>query len=304
MMRVIGTGPIMATVLVVDDAAVDRQVAGGFVEHEGSTALYAKNGREAMEVIAREKPQVVLTDLRMPEMDGLELVQKIRQRHLGIPVILMTAYGSEDAAAAALRAGAASYVAKRNMKQDLGPALRVVLSAVEAAEQRLSVRNFLTQSESCFVLGYEPTGPHALIGYLRDTLQQLSFCDEVDVLQVSTALAEAVANAIDHGNLELDSLLRESTYDDYRDLGSERCQEPPYCDRRVFVTVKLTPSEGTFVVRDEGPGFDPSRLPDPRDPENLVKPTGRGVMLIHAFMDEVRFNDVGNEITMVKHCRK
>ena len=61
--------------------------------------------------------------------------------------------------------------------------------------------------------------------------------------------------------------------------------------------------EAVFVVRDEGPGFDPNSLPDPTDPENLLKPSGRGIMLIRTFMDAVSFNEKGNEVTMVKrHC--
>ena len=56
------------------------------------------------------------------------------------------------------------------------------------------------------------------------------------------------------------------------------------------------------MIRDEGPGFDPDGLPDPTDPENLTKASGRGVLLIRTFMDEVRFNDTGNEITMIKRC--
>ena len=59
-----------------------------------------------------------------------------------------------------------------------------------------------------------------------------------------------------------------------------------------------------FVIRDEGPGFDLSGLPDPTDPENLAKVSGRGLLLINAFMDEVRHNDQGNEITMVKKKRE
>ena len=56
----------------------------------------------------------------------------------------------------------------------------------------------------------------------------------------------------------------------------------------------------TYAIRDEGPGFDPSTLPDPTDPANLERVSGRGLLLIHAFMDEVRHNPTGNEITMVK----
>ena len=55
-----------------------------------------------------------------------------------------------------------------------------------------------------------------------------------------------------------------------------------------------------IVVRDEGPGFQQKELPDPTDPANLDKLSGRGLLLIQTFMDEIRFNDQGNEITLIK----
>ena len=55
-----------------------------------------------------------------------------------------------------------------------------------------------------------------------------------------------------------------------------------------------------ITIRDQGPGFDPSRLPDPTVPENIGKISGRGLLLIRTFMDDVRFNETGNEITLVK----
>jgi anti-sigma regulatory factor (Ser/Thr protein kinase) len=63
-------------------------------------------------------------------------------------------------------------------------------------------------------------------------------------------------------------------------------------DGRVF--------RAAVVVRDEGPGFDPARIPDPTDPDNLERLTGRGILLMRTFMDEIRYNDAGNEVTMVK----
>jgi anti-sigma regulatory factor (Ser/Thr protein kinase) len=68
----------------------------------------------------------------------------------------------------------------------------------------------------------------------------------------------------------------------------------------VRVSERLDPSQVTYVIRDEGEGFDLSQVPDPTDPDNLLKASGRGLMLIKTFMDEVTFNGVGNEITMVK----
>jgi CheY-like chemotaxis protein len=288
----------MTTILVVDDSALDRTITGACVEEQGLSAIYAENGQQAMEILERNRPDAVLTDLQMPEMDGLQLVKKVRRDYPSVPVLLMTAFGSEDIAAEALRAGAASYVPKKKLRETIGDALRAVLVGVQPAHQRDRVRQFLLESEAKFKLGYEPDGPQALISYLQDGLRRLNFCDDVEIIQISTALSEAITNAIDHGNLELDSALREQG--DYRKLGDARCQQPPFRDRRVYVTFRLTESEASFAVRDEGKGFDPLNLPDPTDPENLTRVSGRGVMLIRTFMDKVRFSDSGNEITMVK----
>jgi anti-sigma regulatory factor (Ser/Thr protein kinase) len=86
----------------------------------------------------------------------------------------------------------------------------------------------------------------------------------------------------------------------YTDLIAERKTLYPYKERRVTVQMHASLDTATIVIRDEGPGFDLSSLRDPTDPENLEKAGGRGLLLINAFMDEVRHNEKGNEITMVK----
>jgi len=71
----------------------------------------------------------------------------------------------------------------------------------------------------------------------------------------------------------------------------------------VTFSYEVTPGSLTFVLADEGRGIDPSLLPDPRDPENLMRGTGRGIFLIRSFMDEVHFRQMhpGTELTLVKH---
>ncbi|MBC8354442.1 MAG: response regulator [Planctomycetes bacterium] len=290
----------MTSVLVVDDSPLDRKIAGGILEAEGMTVAYAENGQEALDEMARAKPELVLTDLQMPVMDGLELVRQIKIHYAATPVILITRAGSEEIAVEALRVGASSYVPKRNLKRDLGRVLETVMTAMETLREQEKVRDLLQQSESYFVVGYDPGAPKALISHLQNSLAQACIGDESDRLRVGTALAEALTNAIDHGNLELDSKLREEGLMTYREAGQERASKDPFQHRKVHVTARLTPGAATFIIRDEGPGFDPCYLPDPTDPENITRPSGRGVMLIRTFMDEVSFNEVGNEITMVK----
>src|SRR5437763_16278397 len=105
----------MTRILVVDDDRPQAEEFGVLLRDGGCEVMLAGNGREAMDLLRHDVPDVVLTDLDMPEMDGLELVQAVRRDYPALPVILMTEMGNEDVAAKALRHGAASYVRKRGL---------------------------------------------------------------------------------------------------------------------------------------------------------------------------------------------
>ena len=124
--------------------------------------------------------------------------------------------------------------------------------------------------------------------------------DERERTRVGVALEEALVNASEHGNLGLDSMLRQDDRASYLELIEERLHSAPYVERKIRVQSKLTSQEARFVIRDDGEGFDSCALPDPTDPQNLLKVSGRGVMLMRTFMDEVSFNEMGNEVTLVK----
>ena len=292
----------MQTVLVVDDVTLDRHLVGALIEeHAGWSAIFAEDGRDALALIKLQVPDVVLTDLQMPEMNGLELVEAIRRDYSYLPVILMTAHGSEEIAVMALKAGAASYVPKRDLARDLIPTTQKVLDMARTTRNQQQVLDCLIETEFRFLLSNDPHRVQPLISHLQDHLTMMNLVDKAGLIRVGTALHECLINAMEHGNLELTSDLRESEHSKaYRSLVDERRQLQPYCDRHVLVTARFSRQEAAFVIRDEGRGFDPAKLPDPRDPANLQKCSGRGLFLIRTFMDEVRFNDTGNEITMIK----
>ena len=290
----------MATVLIVDDNPIDRRLAAGVVEKVGMTTCYAGHGKEALEVIAREPPDVVLTDLLMPEMDGLELVERIKRDYPAIPVILMTAHGSEEIAVKALRTGASSYVPKGNLPRDLVHTIRDVLTVASIKRDEQRALACLRQARLHFVLGVENGVHEPLVGYLQEQLRNWRLCGDADLIRIGTALHEAFVNAVEHGNLELSSDLRNDPDGAYQRTAEMRRRQLPYCERKVLVDAHLNRDEVRIMIRDEGPGFDPSRLPDPTVPENIGKISGRGLLLIRTFMDDVRFNDTGNEIVLVK----
>jgi CheY-like chemotaxis protein len=291
----------MATLLVVDDSAMDRRLVGGILDKNPEwTVIYAVNGKEAMAEIESHIPDLVLTDMQMPEMNGLQLVTAVKEEYPLIPVVLMTAQGSEEIAVQALRQGAASYVPKRRLSQELRETVERVLSAsdVDRSESRLMHR--VHRHETIFVLETDSSLVPSVVNYVQQAMTRMRFCDDTDCLRVGVALEEALLNSYYHGNLEISSELRESDHNAYYELSRQRAREKPYSDRRIYVESLLTDDECRFVIRDEGPGFDPSTLPDATDPANLERPCGRGLLLMRTFMDEVHFNEKGNEVTLVK----
>jgi len=283
--------------LVVDDSPVDRSLAKGLLEkHTYLTVGVAGDGAEALRLIEQNTPDIVVTDLLMPDMDGLELVQILRHRHPRLPVVLMTAYGSESIALEALRYGAASYVTKQNLAQDLVSTVDGVLARVHIGRRQEQLFDCLTYSDSGFVLQNDEAVAAMLLEHIQYSLDRMRLCDGSAMLQIGSALEAALSNALYHGNLELGD---QAHCPGRAALAKKRAQETPYRDRRIHVRAKLSPDEILFQVRDEGRGFQHEPDSAPVDPEAINAP-GRGLVLMRTMMDQVLFNDVGNEVTLIK----
>lgn len=99
-------------VLVVDDKQMMRDSVGATLQRAGYTVVVASNGKDAIDKLARHQPAVVVTDLKMPEMTGLELLQHLCEADSDLPVVLMTAYGTVGDAVEAMKHGAFDFVQK------------------------------------------------------------------------------------------------------------------------------------------------------------------------------------------------
>jgi serine/threonine-protein kinase RsbW len=115
---------------------------------------------------------------------------------------------------------------------------------------------------------------HIVLEYLTKRVENLGVCNP-EQSNLFVALDEAFVNAVKHGN----------KFDAHK---------------LVRITADVSSSEAKFTIEDEGEGFDVNSIPDPLDPENLFKASGRGVLFIYNIMDEVRYNDRGNRLTMIK----
>lgn len=290
----------MTRLLVVDDRPLDaavavrllRQVPGWDIEQHD-------NGAQALDSLQALRADLVLTDLHMPQMDGLELLKAIRRMSPDLPVVVMTSRGSEQKAVAALSAGAASYLPKSLLESDLVATCRRVLDSAALRRDHAALMDHLTEERFELILENERRHLPALVDLIVGRCLQFELCSHARAPRIGVAIEEAVVNAMIHGNLEVSSELREESYELYDRMVAQRMQMSPYRERRLTVRVHLTRQQCHVSICDEGPGFDQEQLRDPTDPENVARVSGRGILLMRTFLDGVSYNDRGNRVTLV-----
>ena len=296
----------MPKVLVVDDSPVDRRLVKGLLEKDSSLTVECfEDGAAALQGMGESLPELILTDMQMPDMNGLELVVTTRLQYPDVPIVLMTAHGSESLAVEALEQGAASYVPKSRLSDKLLDTVDEVLTCTRAEKKNEKLISCLKRA----TFAYELDNDFALVDPLVETVQEviagmglLGFNERV---RLGVAFKEAILNAMVRGNLELGREqmpdVRERVPEDGADnILVQRQADPKFADRKVRVDVTVDRGEVTFVIGDDGPGFDVSTIPASDSTHTLEPDQGRGLWLISTFMDEVRFNEQGNEVTMIK----
>jgi two-component system NtrC family sensor kinase len=172
-------------ILVVDDRRENLLfLADSVLRSEGYEVITAMDGREALEKALNEKPDLVITDLRMPHMDGLEMMAALRKADANIPVILTTFYGSEQAAIQAFRLGAKDYIVK---PYDVAEMLESVERALIEQRLRRETENLKEGVEVRRHLEERVRQLHSLCG-IGKALTALTDLDEVMRVSVEAAI--------------------------------------------------------------------------------------------------------------------
>ena len=129
--------------------------------------------------------------------------------------------------------------------------------------------------KASYLIPSDPDEAHVITAAVVQVLKDFGWVHK-DVFAIHLALEEALINAVRHGNDSKPEL-------------------------KVDVQLEITPDRFYVQITDEGPGFNPDKLPDPTLDEFIDRPCGRGVMLMRKFMDTVQYNERGNQVTLVKN---
>lgn len=290
-------------VLIAEDNSTALNYLTAVVQKQGYAWIAAHDGAEALELFQQESPDVVITDIQMPRMDGISLLQAIREKNTDVVVIIITGEGSAESASRALHAGANNYLQKPVSDKQLLQILRkyaVLISERDAGHEmdRMILERSLIMQIDNRIEATTRTAQYLL------TQTKVSF-SEKERLDLILGLDELLSNAIEHGNLGITQQEKEEALykpDGLRLMHEQRLKDPDMASR--VVTIEYHGARGKFcewIIRDEGNGFSWQDVPSPLAPETVYKPCGRGIFLSRMIFDHVEYRDRGNVVCVRKH---
>lgn len=251
-------------ILIVDDYDDLSTSLTEVFKQTGHSVKTVKTRAEAVNIIENEKFDLIITDL-----DGEHLNAKTNDDITCLPEAATDARSQIKA----FKICVSGYKPEEFSEEELKNFIETILNyKTKFLDQKANVKNLHEKIE------FEIPGLILLMNCILDyLLKRVEKTGAVDVenSNLFIALDEAFVNAVKHGN-KFDA------------------------NKLVRITADISAQEARFTVEDEGEGFDIQAIPDPLDPANLFKTSGRGVLIIHNIMDEVKYNERGNRIEMVK----
>lgn len=289
-------------VLLVDDEPEILEILKEFLEIKNHTVTTAVNGKQALDLVLADNDfDIAFSDIKMPEMDGLTFLEKVRSNDLNLPVILISGQGDLESSIRALKLGALDFIVKPVYLKTLDEALQKIDTALAAERETVSAQALVQNQQLTLQCDSHLQNIRQIISYFNKQTEDICSNFNLDGNKLAICLQECLTNAIIHGNFGIDSGLKEQDWSAFDNLIKERESQPGYGNKSITVLLHQTPKLLQFTVTDQGNGFDPAELPDPTNPESWLKLSGRGILFIRSYMDEVNWNDQGNVIVMTKY---
>jgi serine/threonine-protein kinase RsbW len=256
--------------LIIDDHDDLASALKEVFEKIGHQVITAETRTEALKIENIESFDLVITDL-----DIENLIYEPSQN--GSPVACLPYISSSsikpDEHTKAFKICAANFRRDAFNEDELKNFVETILNyKIQFVDKKEVVKNLREKIE--FELPSAISTMHSILDYLMKRVEKLGIINP-EQSNLFIALDEAFVNAVKHGN----------KFD---------------VNKMVRITADVSTKEARFTVEDEGDGFDVNAIPDPLDPANLFKTSGRGVLFIYNIMDEVKYNERGNRLTMVK----
>ncbi len=260
-------------ILIVDGNAELRTVLADALAELGHEVVATGDRSEAVSREDLEDFDLIISDLAEYAQSGTQIISELKRKRLFVPIVVSSEEAHQTGIIKAFKLGAANLLRKPYDKEELRSIVEKTLGYKLRFVEDLKVLPFVRERIE-FELPSDLSLMNGVLHYLIERVAALGIV-KPDSSNLFIALDEAFVNAVKHGN------------------GGD-----PH--KLVRITADLSAKEARFTIEDEGEGFDVTSIPDPLDPSNLFKTSGRGVLLIYNIMDEVAYNERGNVLTMIK----
>ena len=290
--------------LIADDTTEVLEFLQEFLVQAGHLVICAKDGEEALKIFRKEEIEGIFCALTLPKLGGLELLKEVKSSNSRRPFVMLCPHSDTKNALNALQLGACDYLIKKIKPLELQRTLDRAVSLHEGFHFSAYALDHLLQETRTLEIGNDFEGVNRIIAFMTQDLPSYGIQIQEQLFRMNMLLKEAIENAIFHGNLELSSEMRRKNPQLFYKTAEQKRDIDPYKNRRLTLQYDISRNSAKYVVRDEGKGFAHADLLDPADPDNLLRIEGRGLIMIMNFMDEVFWNDRGNEITMVRYRKR
>ena len=260
-------------ILIVEGNAELRTVLGDALSALGHDVVTVGDRAAAISRDDLEDFDLIISDLAEYNDSGVQIVSELKRQRLFVPIVVSSEEAHHTGIVKAFKLGAANFLRKPYDEEELRGIVEKTLGYKLRFIEDLKVLPYVREHIE-FELPSDLSLMNGVLHYLIERVAALGVI-KPDTSNLFIALDEAFVNAVKHGNRG-----------DHHKL--------------VRITADLSAKEARFTVEDEGDGFNLQEIPDPTDPANLFKTSGRGVLLIYNIMDEVEYNERGNRLTMVK----
>ena len=296
----------MPHILLAEDSPTHTALMRSLLVEAGHTVHCVPDGVDAVREIEKQAFDLLITDLRMPEMNGLELVQAVAKSHPELATIVVTARGSEALAVDALAQGAANFVPKNSLSTLLGHVVARTVTMSQLDRRYAGFSGQLSNPEFSFRLDNRLTSIELPAAFAVQALAASGRMVPTHRVRVGTAIASALFNAICYGNLEISDdeevLTRVLSGDPSGEQElQQRADSDAYRGRSVELKISVGLQDTRVLVSHTGPGRMTRMTPAPGTPESFELEQCRGLMLMTSFMDDVAFNGDCSEVVMVKN---
>ena len=260
----------------------------------------------AIEHITYQMPALIVVDFSDPQIGAFDLMVRVASdpwlNNGGVLALYDRAEDGERIRELA-HCNLLISLHRQEVPQQLPTVLRVIRENRQILFQRVLQSDLLSTITGFFTLAMDLRLVPCYANLVANYLYNMAFVDEQEKARTALVLTEMLTNAIEHGSCEITSAEKTRHLEAGRkihDLIARRMADPRYARRSVFFGYEIERGHSTFVIRDEGPGFDVSAVPGVDGQGKPELEGGRGLSLMRAFMDQVSFNESGNEVTMTK----